>query len=313
MAHGIKGPVFLFSAFTLAGTSVIAGRFVSGKLGVFTIAASSLFFALLYLLPVYYQKIKQAIITLTPKGYLFLAVQALCGIFLFRMFMLRGLNFTSSSEAGILTSATPAITAVLAMVFLKEQAGFKKITGIVMTMLGVLLIQGLLAPGSALSMSHITGNMLVLYAAACEALFNTLSRAFVLKGAKSSLPKVEPPVQTAIVSFLALLFCLIPAMAEQPVQRLCAISLTDWLALVWYGLFVTALAFIYWYEGIRRCGAMTAAAFSGMMPFTSALLSVVILHERLDLMMFAGGLMILGGMVLLGLRTGREKAVQNAA
>ncbi len=313
MANIIKGPAFLFSAFTLAGTSVIAGRFVTGELGVFTITAASLFFALLFLLPVYFQKIKQAVISLTPKGYLFLAVQALCGIFLFRMFLLIGLTKTSSGEAGILTSATPAITAVLAMVFLKERAGFKKIAGISLTMLGVLLIQGLLASRSAFSMSHFGGNMLVICAAACEALFNTFSRAFALKGAKSSLPKVEPPVQTAIVSFMAFIFCLIPAIWEQPVRRLCAIGLAEWLALVWYGLFVTALAFICWYEGIRRCGALTAAAYSGMMPFTSALLSVVILHERLDFMKLAGGLLILGGMILLGLRTVHEKAVQNAA
>lgn len=313
MAHGMKGPAFLFSAFTLAGTSVIAGRFVSGKLGVFTITAASLFFALLFLLPVYFQKIKQTVLSMPAKGYLFLTIQALCGIFLFRMFLLCGLNLTSSGEAGILTSATPAITAVLAMVFLKERTGIKKIAGIGLTIAGVLMIQGLLAPHGAFSMSHFGGNMLVICAAACEALFNTFSRAFALKGDKSSLPKVEPPVQTAIVSFIALALCLIPAVWEQPTRRLGAIGLTEWLALAWYGLFVTALAFICWYEGIRRCGALTAAAYSGMMPFTSALLSVVLLHESLDIMKLAGGLLILGGMILLGLNTAGGKEVQNAA
>jgi drug/metabolite transporter (DMT)-like permease len=112
---------------------------------------------------------------------------------------------------------------------------------------------------------------------------------------------------------MALILCLIPAMKEQPVQRLYAIGLAEWLAVMWYGLFVTALAFICWYEGIRRCGALTAAAYSGMMPFTSALLSVVILHERPDIMMLAGGLLILGGMVLLSRSAGRRKEVQNAA
>ena len=248
-----------------------------------------------------------------PKGYLFLAIQALCGIFLFRMFLLSGLNLTSSGEAGILTSATPAITAVLAMVFLKERAGFKKAAGIGLTIAGVLMIQGLLSPRGAFSMNHFGGNMLVICAAACEALFNTFSRAFAMKGAKSSLPSVEPPVQTAIVSCMALVFCLIPAVWEQPILRLSAIGPAQWLALVWYGLFVTALAFICWYEGIRRCGALTAAAYSGMMPFTSALLSVVLLHEKPDVMMLSGGLLILGGMILLGLNGERGKAVEKAA
>ena len=297
----------MFFAFTLAGTSVIAGRFVSGKLGVFTIAAVSLAFALLFLLPVYFKKIVRTVASLPLKGYLSLAVQALCGIFLFRMFLLNGLTHTSSGEAGILTSATPAITAVLAMALLKERAGWKKLTGILLTMAGVLLIQGLLAPENTFDTSHFLGNILVICAASCEALFNIFSRAFVLKGESRNRPAVEPPVQTAIVSFLALILCLIPAMLEDPMRRLYAISLAEWLALSWYGLFVTALAFICWYEGISRCGALTAAAFSGMMPFTSALLSVLILGEGLGWRQLTGGLMIAGGMIVLGASAVREK------
>ncbi len=311
MEHS-KGPVYLFLAFTLAGTSVVAARFVSGRLGIFTITAVSLAFALLYLVPSYLKKIIRAITGLPIKGYLFLAVQALCGIFLFRMFLLSGLTITTSGEAGILTSVTPAITAVLAMVFLRERAGWLRLAGITMTMAGVALIQGLLAPESGFSANHFWGNMLVICAASCEALFNIFSRAFVLKGESGSHTAMDPPVQTAIVSFMALLFCLIPAMLEDPVRRLSAIGLTGWLALLWYGLFVTALAFICWYEGIRRCGALTAAAFSGMMPFTSALLSVVILGEQLGFRQITGGLFIAGGMMVLGGSAARGKVNQAA-
>ncbi len=112
---------------------------------------------------------------------------------------------------------------------------------------------------------------------------------------------------------MALILCLIPAMLEHPVRRLCAIGLTGWLALAWYGLFVTALAFICWYEGISRCGALTAAAFSAMMPFTSALLSVLILGERLNFGQLAGGVLIAGGMIVLGGGTARGKAQRRAA
>ena len=300
MARDRKGPMYLIFAFTLAGTSVVAGRLVSGKLGVFTITGASLFFALIFLVPACFHKIVRVIKRLSLRGYLLLALQALCGIFLFRMFLLSGLKMTSSAEAGILTSATPAITAVLAMAFLREKANGRKLAGIGMTMAGVLLIQGLLAPDSAFAPNHFLGNMLVICAAACEAVFNVFSRAFVTKGASGVPQPVEPPVQTAIVSAMALVLCLFPALLEQPARRLAAIGFTQWLALLWYGLFVTALAFICWYEGISRCGALTAAAYSGMMPFTSALLSVLFLGERLVLAQLAGGLLITGGMILIG-------------
>ncbi|EGW40222.1 putative membrane protein [Desulfosporosinus sp. OT] len=69
---------------------------------------------------------------------------------------------------------------------------------------------------------------------------------------------------------------------------------------MWYGLFVTALAFVFWYAGIKRCGAFTAAAFSGMMPFTSMLLSVIILGEHPGWQQWLGGILVIFGMVLIG-------------
>ncbi|WP_242975783.1 EamA family transporter [Desulfosporosinus sp. FKB] len=55
-----------------------------------------------------------------PSSFALVFLVPLCGIFLFRMFLLRGLDYTSAGEAGILAGATPAITALLAMMALKE-------------------------------------------------------------------------------------------------------------------------------------------------------------------------------------------------
>ncbi len=313
MEHGIKGPAYLFFAFTLAGTSVVAARYVTGKLGIFTITSISLVFTLLFLVLRYRRRIFPIVFRLSVREYMYLALQAICGIFLFRMFLLAGLRGTSSGEAGILTSVTPSITAVLAILFLKERAGAGKLAGIALTIAGVLLIQGILLPGGAFSAGHIGGNMLVICAASSEALFNILSRSFAVKGRESPRPVLEPPVQTAIVSFMAFMLCLVPALWENPLARLCAVGPAGWLALAWYGVFVTALAFICWYEGILRCGALTAAAFSGMMPFTSALLSYLILGEGLGIVQLSGGILIAGGMVLLGVSAARENAVRRDA
>ena len=108
----------------------------------------------------------------------------------------------------------------------------------------------------------------MLCAAASESAFNIISRGFSAKAGANKKQPMLPPVQTALVIAIAFLLCLIPALFEAPVQRLSGMGLNEWLSLVWYGVFVTALAFVFWYSGIKRCGAFTAAAFSGMMPFT---------------------------------------------
>lgn len=294
----LSGPLYLTGAFALAGSSVVSARLLSGHVGTFTITAVSLAFALIALLPLCAGKLKQSIKQMRRSDVVMLLLQALFGIFLFRLFLLQGILRTSTSEAGLLTGATPAITAVLAWGFLKERVSPLSLTGVVCTVGGVLLIQGLAT--SHLSAEHLLGNLLVIGAAASESAFNIMSRVSAVKAEKHA--PLDPIVQTTLVSALALVFCIMPMMFEQPIEKLGVLGITEWLALVWYGVFVTALAFICWYAGIKRCNASTAAAFTGMMPFTSLLLSVLLLGEHAGFEQWVGGALVVLGMVLIGLR-----------
>ena len=306
----LKGYFYLFCAFTLAGTSVVSARLVSGSLGTFTITTASLCFALFLLLPLCYKALIKAVRSMSLSNWLLTGVQSLFGIFLFRLFLLQGLLHTSTSEAGILTGATPAVTAILAYAVLKERVSLKKLSGIACTIAGILFIQGLAVSGNVFSSEHFWGNVLVLCAAASESLYNILSRITAVKTAKKA--PLNPVVQTALVSIIALLLCLIPSCFENPIGSLALLDITQWVALIWYGLFVTALAFIFWYSGIKRCSANTAAAFSGMMPFSSLLLSVTLLGEHTELTQWLGGGLIILGMILIGLKA-RPSASQAIA
>lgn len=292
-----KGYLFLTGAFILAGTSVISARLVSGCLGTFTTTAVSLFFALLVLLPLSLKKLVPTVRAMSLRDWIHAILQALFGIFLFRLLLLLGLLRTSAAEAGVLTGATPAITTVLACLCLKEPVRGKNIVGIISTVAGITIIQGLLT--HSFSPEHLWGNLLVLGAAASESIFNTLSRRSAVKA--KSRNSFDPIVQTALVAAFALVFSSIPALFEQPVQMLSALSLTGWLALIWYGWLGTALAFICWYAGIKRCPAQIAAAFSGFMPLTSLVLAVAALGEPAGWQQWAGASLVILGIVIIGL------------
>lgn len=295
-----KGIAYLIGAFTLAGTSVIAARFVAGNLGTFTITAISLFFTILALLPFCVDSLSRNIRQMAVRDWILLLYQAMFGIFLFRMFLLFGLMHTSSGEAGILTGATPAVTAILARFVLKEPVYRKSLLGIFSSVIGILLLQGILLPGTGFRVEHFIGNLLVLCAAVCESLFNIISRINSLQTATAQTQPLNPLVQTTLVTGIALVLCLIPSLLEHPLASLTSLDIKEWLALVWYGLFVTALAFIFWYAGIKRCSAYTAAAFSGMMPFTSLILSILILGEQTRWEHWSGGALVVIGMLLIG-------------
>lgn len=294
-----KGKLYLVGAFSLAGSSVVAARYVSGALGVFSIAAVSLLFASAVLLPLGYQRLKLAFQKITMHTIVEIVLQAFFGMFLFRFFLFNGVSRTSSLEAGVLTGATPAITALLAWIFLKESFSVKTIGGLAATIAGVVLVQGVAGLRGGLQTTHITGNLMVLGAAASESIFNILSRSAAEKGVLRNHP-IDPLTQTALVTIVAFIFCCIPAAFEQPFERLFRLGISGWLALFWLGVFVTALAYICWYSGIKRCGAFTAAAFSGFMPLTSMVLSTLLLREQTDLFQWLGGACVIAGMLLIG-------------
>ncbi|HBF38279.1 MAG TPA: EamA family transporter [Firmicutes bacterium] len=303
--QSLLGIFYLFGAFVLAGTSVIAGRFVIHILGTFTIAAGSLLFALIGLLPFCGRKLRANLRQISRYEWLGMLLQALFGIFLFRMFLLQGLIRTSTAEAGILTGVTPAATALLAWLILKEPINGVRILGVFSTVSGILVIQGLCSMNIGFSKIHFAGNLLVICAALCESLFNVLSRITSIRATTLQSRVKDPVVKTVLVVGIALLLCVGPALWEHPVQSLKLLDLTGWGALIWYGLFVTAVAFIFWYAGIKRCDASVAAAFTGMMPLTSLGLSVLLLHEQPGLWQGFGGLLVILGMLLTGLKSSR--------
>ena len=294
-----KGMLYLMGAFTLAGTSVITAWLLNGKLGTFTITAVSLLLALLCMVPLCMKDLRRTVGRLSWGGWGYLFFQALLGMFLFRMLLLHGLLHTSTAEAGILTGTTPAFTVMLAFVLLKESVSGSRLTGMLCTVGGILVLQGMLTPGISFKEQHVYGNLLVLCAALSESGFNLLSRIGSVKQTASPSHAMHPVVQTTLVSAIAFLLCLIPAGFEDPVTSLAAIGLREWLALIWYGPIVTAVAFIMWYAGIKRCHVSTAAAFSGMMPFTALLLSVIV-QEPAGWEQWAGGILVVLGMFLIG-------------
>lgn len=296
----IIGMLFLFGAFTLAGSCVVAVRFIDGRLGTFTITSISLCLAVLFLLPSSGRAAFAAIRKLSRLEWIELFLQAVFGVFLYRMLLLFGMQSTSSAEAGLLTGTTPAITVLLSILVLKERMNRQKFLGILFAISGVLLIQNLASNGTDISLTHLAGNVLVIGSAASESLFNTFSRIAAVKRNNNSSTKFSPAVQTLIVCVIAIILCVIPTAFENPVSSIAQASPQTWLSLAWYGIPVTAIAYIFWYSGIKRCEVSTAAAFSGMVPFTSLVLSTMILGERAAPIQWVGGALIIVSMICIG-------------
>ena len=292
-----SGKIYLSVAFFLAGSSVVAARFLIDNLSPFTITFMSLFFAVSTAAICSGRKSVRYIKHIRPAQWKILVLQAVFGVFLFRVFLTVGLMYTSAVEAGIITGSSPAITGLLAWIILREPIKKRSVLGISLTLIGIMLLQGFPLNMAVFNVQHLTGNLLALGAAACEAMFTTLSRKVYLGSSEEyGLP---PLVRASIVSMIALILCVVPMLIEKPMESLISLPTSGWFALIWYGSIVTVAAFAFMFAGAKRCDGYTIAAFTGLIPLSALVLAVLILGETVQIHQLTGCAFIIGAILLL--------------
>jgi drug/metabolite transporter (DMT)-like permease len=271
------GKAYVAAAFVLAGSSVVAARFISDFLPPFTITFLSLAFAVATVIPLHGRQTVAALGRIGRRRWLLLFLQAFLGIALFRVFLTFGLRHIGAAEAGIVTGAAPALTALFAVALLRDPLTAGKAAGIVLTMAGMMVVQGF--PFAAgFGRGGFAGYALVLAATACEALFAVLSRRMHLEDGEGE--QLHPVSHAGIVSALALFLCFFPMLTESPLEKIPGVPAAGWAALAWYGAVVTVLAFTFMFSGAKLCDGYAISALTGVIPLSSLVLSIIFLDAE---------------------------------
>jgi drug/metabolite transporter (DMT)-like permease len=287
MGKSIGAYLEMALAMVIVGGSVVAGKLIVASFPVFL--ASGLRFAIgsLILVPLLI-KVENGFGLITKKDWLVMFFQAFTGVFLFSIFLLYGLKFTSAAEGGIITSTTPAAVGLISILFLRERLTLNSSLGISFAVLGILTVNVLgTTLAAARGTAPLLGNLLILAAVIGEALFIVLG--------KVSTQSVSPLTTATGVNVLGLFMFLPFFIYEASFFDFLAVRLADWLPILYYGVFLTVIAFILWFQGVSKVPASTAAVFTGIMPVSAVLLSYLVLNEPFSWAHVAGGLFVLLG------------------
>ncbi|MCC8108646.1 MAG: DMT family transporter, partial [Planctomycetes bacterium] len=232
------GKAALAGAYVLAGSSVVAARYVTAFLPPFTVTFFSLAFAVLTVALVYGRQSVRVMRTMTAGQWRYLSIQALFGIALFRFFITFALRRIGAGEVGIVTGAAPAVTAFLAVILIGEPFTGRNVWGVVLAVAGILVLRG--GGGELVGDGDAAGYGLAFGGTVCEALLAVVSRKMHV--AAESRPGLNPLAHAGIVSGIALVLCLGPMILEAPWPLLPAVPAAGWAALSWYGGVVTVLS-----------------------------------------------------------------------
>jgi len=261
----------LASAMAMVGSAVVAGKIIIVSFPVFLASGLRFVVALAVLLPWLILR-EGGIPRLSRRDWLILFGQSAAGTFLFSIFLLYGLKYTTAAESGIITSTTPAVVGLVSFLFLKEKLSRANISALILAVLGIMALNlaGTEAPETRGPKPWL-GNLLIFGAVLGEALFITLGK--VLSARHS------PLTISTLISLLGLLMFTGPAVYESLSFNFSGLKLLDWLPIIYYGLVVTVAAFVLWYSGLAKVPAGTAAVFTGVWPVSAVLLSYIVLQE----------------------------------
>jgi drug/metabolite transporter (DMT)-like permease len=273
----------------LWGSSFLWIKIAIQEIGPFTLVAFRILFALLGFLGFFLISRPR----LPSKEYIWVFV--IMGLFNITVpFVLISWSekFIPSGMASVLNSTSPLWTILIAPFFIAEdRLNFKKLVGLILGFSGVVVLVS----------NHFTdssGNQAIAPLAMLAATFCYAATAVF---SRLKLAKMDPIAQTAGTLSIAGLAIVPAALIFEAPLRLPQLPIT-WLALAWLGLLGTFGAFLLYYSLIHSIGPMRATAVTYVMALVGVILGILFLNEPPDWRLFAGGALIIGGIMLVNQR-----------
>ncbi|MEN7433510.1 DMT family transporter [Chromobacterium sp. TRC.1.1.SA] len=221
-----------------------------------------------------------------------LALLGLCGVFGYNLFFFYGLQHVGAARASLIVALNPAMIALASFLLRKEALPPLKLAGVALCLAGAGLVIVGKNPDALAGAAGGGGDLLILGCVACWVAYSVGSR---------GLSQALGPLQTVTWSILlgtAMLWLASWLRGDASLAALEKLDAAQWGGLLYLGALGSALAYIWYYDGIRRIGATRAGVFIALNPLSAVLLGAGLLGERLSLEMAVGGALAIAGIVL---------------
>lgn len=292
---GVRPYVQLALAMVIVGSYIVMNKRITE---VFPVALASelrlLIGGVLFLIVLAVRERRWPRLSKRDAGVLF--VQSLLGVVLFSWFLLHGLRHTTAIESGILTSATPAVVGLLAVVLFREKMRASRALGILLALLGTLTINLFsvtsgTSNGAAGEASAWYGNWLVLAAVVGEAVFLTFGK--LVSDRVSALARSTLLVVLGAVLFLPF------AIPEALAFDWHSVTLLDWGLILYSGVIATFAAVPLMTASVAHIPSSSTAILSALMPVSAVAFSTLFLQEAFHWHHGLGIALVLLGIVTL--------------
>lgn len=229
------------------------------------------------------------------RQWLFLSGLGASGVFFYNIFFLFGLQRVEAGRGALVVALSPVFIALVDWLVFKAKPTLIKLLGIGLALIGSLLVvtngqlSHILAGEAGFGECLLIGSVLswVVYT-------------YIIRACQTELSSLEMAFGGCLTGWMML-----TALALYG-GTLFAFDYLTWRgisSIMFLGIFGSAIAFMWYSDGISRIGTTMTAAFINLVPVFAVLLGMLLLGERLGAAALTGGTCIIVGVIL----TNRKK------
>lgn len=283
--------VALLAVMVVWGSTFVVTKAGIAELPPLTMAFIRVSIGALVLLPIAVPRMRASQAPLPWKS---IWAMGLVGVTLYYVVFNSSLAYTSASQGALVQSSIPAVTALIAVLWLREAASRMRVFGIALSIAGVLIVfAGGSTQASGAAPQPVLGNLLMFASVVCWGWYTAMAK---------RVAESDAIVVTTWVTGIGAALLLPLAVHElwgQPLPRPNAGAL---LGVAYLGVFASGAGYVLYNFALKGMAASQVGVFTNLIPIVGVLTGVIALGEPLAWQAIVGGIVVMLGVWLTSRR-----------
>ena len=228
------------------------------------------------------------------ENWILISILGILTISIFNSVVYFSLNYTQVINAVLMLAAIPAVVMLLSSLFKIEKTNFFQLTGLFLSIIGILVIISNADIQRILSLSFNKGDLSMVLCIFAWSLYSTLLKKKKLPFSQFSLIQ--------LMATVGLIFLIPQYYYEHSAGLELNPNKAFYIILSYVVLFPAIVAYYCWQKAIQLIGPNRSSMFIQLMPLFSALMAIVIFNEKLQTYHFIGA-----GFIIIGIYLSNKK------
>ncbi|MBF0228159.1 MAG: EamA family transporter [Desulfamplus sp.] len=279
----------LFLTAVLWGGTFIAGKVIAGTGNPLSLSFVRFAIASIFLIAIT-RHIEGSLPSVDRKQIVPLLLLGATGVFSYNIFFFYALNYIQAGKASLIIANNPILISLLSAIIFKERLDAIKCVGILLSVTGAIVV---------ISDGHITelfdmglgkGEILTFGCVISWVAYSLIG--------KQVMGGLSPLVSVCYSSVAGTVMLFFPVLIHGSFSEILHYNGIVWFNLFYLAFFGTVVGFLWYYEGIKKIGAMKSSVFINFVPVSAIIFSYFMLNEPVGKSLLIGAGLVISGVFL---------------